>query len=142
MATSVQGYFFGRLAQRFGDRLLAIVGTLGMAIPIGVVTFVADSRTLYAWVVVLGFANSLVGPAITGLISKLADVTEQGTMLGAAQSFAALGRFTGPFVFGELYDQLDPAFTFVGAGVMLVVAWLVTLRFRPEGAPRDSSGVS
>ena len=138
MATSVQGYFFGKLAKRFGDRLLAIVGTLGMAIPIAAVPFVADARSLYAWVVVLAFANSLVGPAVTGLISKLTDVTEQGTMLGAAQSFSALGRFTGPFVYGELYDQLDPAFTFVGAGVVLVLAWLVTLRFRPEGASREA----
>lgn len=131
MATSVQGYFFGRLAKRFGDRWLAIAGTLGMAIPIAMVPFVAEPRTLYAWVAVLGFANSLVGPAVTGLISKLAGVTEQGTMLGAAQSFSALGRFTGPFVFGELYDRLDPAVTFVSAGVVLVGSWLVTMRF-PE----------
>ena len=131
-AAAVQGYFFGKLAKRFGDRLLAIVGTLGMAIPIGIVPFVADAKTLYAWVVVLGFANSLIGPAVTGLISKLVGVTEQGTMLGAAQSFSALGRFTGPFMFGELYDRLDPAVTFVGAGVILVLTWVVTLRF-----PRD-----
>lgn len=129
VATSVQGYFFGKLAKRFGDRLLAIVGTLGMAIPIGMVPFVGSAKELYAWVVVLGFANSLVGPAVTGLISRLAGVTEQGTMLGAAQSFSALGRFTGPFVFGELYDRVDPAVTFVGAGLVLVLAWIVTLRF-------------
>jgi len=131
VATTVQGYFFGKLAKRFGDRRLAIAGTLGMAIPIAIVPFVGDARTLYAWVVVLGFANSLVGPAVTGLISKLAGVTEQGTMLGAAQSFSALGRFTGPFVFGALYDRLDPAVTFVGAGAILVLTWLVTLRI-PE----------
>src|SRR3972149_9184979 len=116
MAPSVQGYFFGKLAKRFGDRLLAIVGTLGMAIPIGIVPFVADAKTLYAWVVVLGFANSLIGPAVTGLISKLVGVTEQGTMLGAAQACSALGRFTGPFMFGELYGRVDPPVPFVGAG--------------------------
>ena len=138
MATSVQGYFFGKLAKRFGDRRLAIVGTIGMAIPIGIVPFVADARTLYAWVVVLGFANSLVGPAVTGLISKLVGVTEQGTMLGAAQSFSALGRFSGPFLFGELYDRLDPAVTFVGAGTMLVLAWVVSLRF-PRDLPRPAA---
>ncbi|MBI4420384.1 MAG: MFS transporter, partial [Gemmatimonadetes bacterium] len=105
---------------------------LGMALPIGMVPFVAEPRTLYAWAVLLAFANSLVGPAVTGLISKLAGVTEQGTMLGAAQSFSALGRFTGPFVFGVLYDQLDPAVTFVGAGVILVLTWVVALRFRQD----------
>lgn len=135
MATSVQGYFFGKLARRFGDRLLAIVGTIGMAIPIAMVSFVPGPGWLYAWVVVFGFANSLLSPAVTGLISKLAGVAEQGTVLGAAQSFSALGRFAGPFVFGELYDRLNPTFTFVGAGLVMLVAWLVTLRF-----PRDQPG--
>jgi MFS family permease len=72
---------------------------------------------------------------VTGLISKLAGVAEQGTVLGTAQSFSALGRFTGPFIFGELYDRLPPAVTFVGAGLVLVGAWLVTLRF-----PRNDDG--
>jgi DHA1 family tetracycline resistance protein-like MFS transporter len=132
VGTAVQGYFFGRLARRFGDRRLAVLGTLGMAIPIGMVPFVAHARMLYVWVALLGFANSLVSPAISGLLSKLVSATEQGTMLGAAQSFSALGRFTGPFVFGELYDRVHPAVVFVGAGAVLVVAWVMALRF-PEG---------
>jgi predicted MFS family arabinose efflux permease len=104
-----------------------------MAIPIGMVPFVAHARWLYVWVVVFGFANSLLSPAITGLISRLAGVAEQGTVLGAAQSFSALGRFTGPFIFGELYDRLPPAVTFLGAGLVLVGAWLVTMRFPRDG---------
>ncbi len=132
VGTAVQGYLFGQLARRFGDRRLAVLGTLGMAVPIGMVPFVAHAKTLYLWVALLGFANSLVSPAISGLISKLVSATEQGTMLGAAQSFSALGRFTGPFVFGELYDRVHPAVVFVGAGAVLVVAWAMALRF-PEG---------
>lgn len=132
VGTAVQGYLFGQLARRVGDRRLAVLGTLGMAVPIGMVPFVAHAKTLYLWVVLLGFANSLVSPAISGLISKLVSATEQGTMLGAAQSFSALGRFTGPFVFGELYDRVNPAVVFLGAGAVLVVAWAIALRF-PEG---------
>ncbi len=129
IVASVQGYFFGKLSRRFTDRTLTIVGTIGMALPLGVVPWVGDARTLYAWVVVLGAANSVVGPAITGLISRLAGVTEQGAVLGAAQGVSALARFTGPLVFGELYDRIDPSVAFFGAGLMMVVAWLVTLRF-------------
>jgi MFS family permease len=91
-------------------------------------------------VVVFGFANSLLSPAVTGLISRLAGVAEQGTVLGTAQSFSALGRFTGPFLFGELYDRLPPAVTFVGAGLVLVFAWLVTLRFPADAAAPRGTG--
>lgn len=133
VAASVQGYFFGKLARRFSDRLLAIVGTFGMALPIGVVPFLSHAQALYVWVLVFAFANSLTSPAVTGLISKLAGVAEQGTVLGSAQSFSALGRFAGPFIFGELYDRLNPSFTFVGAGLVMLVAWGVALRFPAEG---------
>jgi DHA1 family tetracycline resistance protein-like MFS transporter len=137
MATSVQGYFFGKLARRFGDRLLAIVGTIGMAVPIAMVPFVPGPAWLYAWVLVFGFANSLLSPAITGLISRLVGVAEQGATLGAAQSFSALGRFAGPFLFGELYDRLNPTVTFLGASLVMVGAWAATLRFPADLPHRE-----
>jgi MFS family permease len=138
MATSVQGYLFGKLAKRFGDLRLAGVGTIGMALPIAIVPFVSDARSLYLWVLVLGFANSLLSPAVTGLISRLAGVAEQGTVLGAAQAFSALGRFTGPFIFGELYDRLPPAVTFLGAGSVMLLAWGVTRRFPADVPHREA----
>ncbi|HEX9582256.1 MAG TPA: MFS transporter [Gemmatimonadales bacterium] len=135
VAASVQGYLFGKLARRFGDRPLMILGTLGMAFPIAVVPFVGSSAALYAWVFVLAFSNSACSPALMGLISRFAGATEQGAMLGAAQSFSALGRFSGPVLFGELYDRIGPRTAFLAAGAAMVMAWAVTLRVPRERAP-------
>jgi multidrug resistance protein len=129
IAACVQGYLFGKLVKRVSDRRLTMIGTFGMAVPIGAAPFVGSSGSLYAWVVLLGLANSIVSPAIIGLVSRLAGVTEQGAVLGAAQAVSALGRFTGPFVFGGLYDRVGAKIAFVGAGAAMTLAWLVTLRF-------------
>jgi predicted MFS family arabinose efflux permease len=128
MAASVQGYLFGKLARRFGDRPLMILGTLGMAFPIAAAPFMRSSAALYASVLVLAFANSACAPALMGLISTLAGITEQGAMIGAAQSISALGRMSGPFLFGEIYDRVGPRAAFLLAGAVLVAAWAMTLR--------------
>src|SRR5438552_4163755 len=88
-AALVQGYAFGKLAHRFGDRLLLIVGGFGMAATIALVPALRSSASLYAWTAALAFSNSIFGPAATGLVSVFADPTEQGTVLGAAQALAA-----------------------------------------------------
>ena len=137
VATVVQGYVFGKLAKRFGDRLLMILGTLGMALPIAAVPFVGSATSLYAWVLVLAFCNSMCAPALTGLISTYAGLTEQGAMLGAAQSMSALGRFSGPFLFGEVYDRAGSTAAFVAAGSVLVIAGMVAMRARGEKTIAD-----
>src|ERR1043166_4462957 len=112
-AAIVQGYGFGKLAHRFGDRLLLIVGGFGMAATIALVPALRSSAALYAWA--------------PGLVSVFADPTEQGTVLGAAQALAALGRLLGPLVMGEVYDVSRPA-AFLVAGAVMALGGLVTLR--------------
>src|ERR1051326_5202331 len=68
-AAIVQGYGFGKLAHRFGDRLLLIVGGFGMAATIALVPALRSSAALYAWTAVLAFSNSIFSPAATGLVS-------------------------------------------------------------------------
>jgi len=59
-------------------------------------------------------------------------------MMGAAQALTAIGRFSGPLLFGYLYDTAGPTVAFVVAGLVMVVAWLVTLRIQDPGEPTPS----
>lgn len=135
-AALVQGYLFGKLAKRVGDRALVIVGTFGMALGIAVVPFLGTQAALYGWTIVLAFSNSVAAPAASGLISVFAAPTEQGTMLGAAQSLSALGRFSGPLAVGQVYDGVAPRAAFLAAGAVMVAAGLATLR-----VPKSGQGV-
>jgi len=126
-AAVVQGYLFGKLVARVGDRRLLIVGAFGMALAIGVIPALHSSAALFGWTAVLAFSNSVFSPAATGLVSVFADPTEQGTVLGAAQALSALGRLLGPVVIGKVYDG-SPSAAFVVAGVVMALGGLVCLR--------------
>jgi DHA1 family tetracycline resistance protein-like MFS transporter len=129
-AAAVQGYFFGRIVRRSGERFLVIAGTFGMALSIAVIPFLPNSLSLYAWTFVLAVSNSVFAPAATGLVSVYADVTEQGTVLGAAQAIAALGRTVGPPLIGTVYD-VSPITSFVLAGLVMVLAGLAAFGLAP-----------
>jgi len=135
VAVSVQGYLFGKIQRHTGDRLLIMVGVLGMTIGITALPLAHRAIAIYPWVVVLAFGNSIGAPAITGLISTLAGPAEQGAMMGAAQALSAMGRFSGPFLFGRLYDVVGATPTFLAAGAVMGLAWLVTIHIA-RGASR------
>ncbi len=126
-AAVVQGYLFGKLARRVGDRALLIAGGFGMALAIAVIPALHTTIALYGWTVVLAFSNSIFGPAASGLVSILADPTEQGTVLGAAQALSALGRLLGPVVVGRVYDGSHTA-AFLAAGAVMALGGVATLR--------------
>ena len=128
IAAVVQGFVFGRLERRAGSRLLLVVGLFGMGASIAMVPYATSSMLLYAWTVPLAFTNSLFAPAASGLVSVYADPTEQGTILGAAQAFAALGRSLGPLAAGWAYDGLGARTTFLLAGAVMLIGGMVSLR--------------
>jgi MFS family permease len=134
-AAIVQGGLFGRIAKRTGDRRLVIAGGFGMALAIAVVPALPSAPVLYVFTFVLAFSNSIFVPAATGLVSILADPTEQGTVLGAAQALSALGRLCGPIILGHLYDVASPTAAFVTAGCVMAVAATATIKL-PEDHPR------
>lgn len=141
-AATVQGYFFGKIVRRTGERTLVIAGTFGMAVAIAAVPFLPSSALLYGWTFVLAFANSVFAPAATGLVSVYADPTEQGTILGAAQAIAALGRTAGPPLIGTVYDVVSGRTSFLLAGGIMVLAGLVAFRLAPvTHPPRSLNGV-
>jgi MFS family permease len=121
-AALVQGWLFGRLARRTGDRWLLVVGALAMAVGIGIVPYLGSSASLYGWTVLLALGNSLAMPAMAGMVSVLAAANEQGAVLGAAQALSALGRLSGPEVFGVAYDRGGALLAFLAAGAAMLLA--------------------
>jgi multidrug resistance protein len=126
-AAVVQGYLFGKIVRRTGERSLVIIGTFGMAVSIAIVPFLPSSALLYLWTFVLAVSNSLFSPAATGLVSVYADPNEQGTILGAAQAISALGRTVGPPLIGTVYD-VSQVTSFLLAGLFMAFAGLAAFR--------------
>jgi MFS family permease len=130
-AALVQGVVFGRLARKYGDRRLLIVGLFGMVLGVGGVPFLPSGFALYLWTLILAASNSLFAPAATGLVSIYAGPSEQGSVLGAAQATAALGRMAGPLMLGWAFDRVGGVWTFVAAGLIMLAGAMVALQLEP-----------
>lgn len=130
-----QGWLFGRLRRLASDRAMVIVGMAIMVAAVAVIPYLGTALGLYAWGGVLAFGNSLVAPAASGLVSVLADPSEQGAVLGAAQSLSSLGRFGGPWGFGAMYDRLSPAAAFLGAAAAMLLGAAAALGIARETPP-------
>ena len=73
---------------------------------------------------VAGFA--CVNPSVSALISKQADPSRQGEVLGVNQSFASLGRIVGPFV-GSFLFGLHPSHALPFAAAVAVLGAVTAL---------------
>ena len=143
-AAVVQGYVFGKLVRRLGERTMVRIGTLGMAVSIAAVPLLSSSPALYAWTIVLAFSNSVASPALTGLVSIYAGPAAQGAILGAAQATSALGRMMGPSLFGTLYDLTSAPVAFAAEGGVMLTGALVSTALGPvtHAAASDAAPVS
>lgn len=140
MAAILQGIVFGRLANRFGEEWLAVVGSFILTWAFFIVPYVGpDFGGLSGLLVAIAFfalGNSLSSPALSSLASKVAGEKEQGKALGVMQSSASLARAVGPAIAGVLMNnalgEIDDStilLTFWTAAAIMGLTFLLSLYF-------------
>lgn len=140
LAVILQGWMFGKLAHRFGEAWLIVIGSFILAGGFFVIPYVGpDLGGLPLLLVVIGFfalGNSLSSPALTSLASKVASDREQGKALGLMQSGASLARALGPAFAGVLLNnaigKLDDwtiLRTFWAASILMFATFVLSLYF-------------
>ena len=123
----VNGVLVGRVVPLLGERriipmAIALTGTGILLVP------AAQSVPLLCVAcVTMALGMGFNSPALTSAVSRVADPTEQGGMLGLAQSLAALGRIAGPAWGGFLFDRAGTVFPYVSAGVIMAMALMLAV---------------
>ncbi len=118
----VQGGLIGRLVKRFGERPLVPLGLAMLAVGVGLLPLAAPGAPLLAAFGVMALGQSLCTPSLQALISRSAAASEQGSVLGSAQSIGALARASGPALGGVLFSASGPAAPFYAAAILLAGA--------------------
>ncbi len=140
LAVIFQGGVFDRLVQRFGETSLMLAGSLIMTVSLAAIPFISPASgglvALLVTVAALAIGNSMASPAVTSLVSKVSDESEQGRALGIMQSGASLARAIGPAVGGVLLnnalngiDDFTIQRPFWTAAALMIVAALIALYF-------------
>lgn len=96
---------------------------------------------LYAAGAVLALGNGLSQPSVSAYISKRADASEQGMILGTSQGFASLARAFGPALGGFLYSAVGPSFPYQTSAVGMLVALALALSL-DKGGPQKATATA
>jgi MFS family permease len=127
-------------AASLGDRfprerfLLALMLVAFVALGGSAVAFVADAEVLvYAFAALLGFAVTLIRPALQALLPSLARTPEELiASSGATSTIESLGTLVGPLLAGVLVSVADAGIVFATGAASFLVAALLLLRVRVE----------
>jgi DHA1 family tetracycline resistance protein-like MFS transporter len=115
-----QGFVVGRLNPRYGERTLAIAGSILMGASLVLVPILPNLYLSVACLGVLAAGQSLAMPTLYGLLSRSSGRSEQGRRLGVGQASEAAARSLGPLGAGWLFDQ-GVSFPYFGGAVLVLI---------------------
>jgi len=138
----VQGAVVGRMAGRYGNRSVAVAGTLLLALGLGALPM-GSAWLNYLALGVLAAGQGLLSTTTAALISE-AGGNAIGGAFGVGQSASAAARATGPIAAGAAFDAWI-ALPYIAGTVLCALAALLLARTRPPaeltvaaaGASRD-----
>ncbi|MGE0041042.1 MAG: MFS transporter [Vicinamibacterales bacterium] len=123
----VQGALVGRVVKAIGEQRLVPMAVGAIALGLALVPAAMTVPMLLVAVGTIAVGMGFNSPSMTSLVSRLSDASEQGGILGVAQSLAALGRIVGPAWGGWVFDRFGPTLPFVSSAAIMSVAFLVSL---------------
>ncbi|MCC6146134.1 MAG: MFS transporter [Anaerolineaceae bacterium] len=127
----VQGAITGPVTRRFGEEVVIRASLAASAVGFIVMLFAWDFSSVLVTVGLFVFANAMLRPAISSLVSRSAG-SQQGAVLGINNSFGSLGRIVGPLWAGWMID-VNLSFPYItGALIMAAVFIFGQTRLRRE----------
>jgi len=117
---------WGRLADRYGRKLMLIRASLGMAVAMALIGLAQDVWQLVG----LRLLAGLLGGYASGSMVLMATQTPKersGWALGTLSSAIMAGSLVGPLIGGVLPPLIGIRWTFFGAGAIIFIAFLATL---------------
>jgi DHA1 family tetracycline resistance protein-like MFS transporter len=123
----VNGILVGRVVPILGERRLiplavAFIGLALLTLP------AADTvPALFAVCGLMALGMGFNNPSLTAAVSQLSDPSEQGGMLGLAQSLSALGRIIGPAWGGFLFDRVGITTPYFSAAAVMALALMLAI---------------
>ena len=140
IAGAVSGFtqFFvtGPLSERFGEAKVLAVGMALTAIGVSLQTQSTGLHMTTALMALTALGQSVSWPNVGALISRNADPTRQGQILGLNNACGAFARFAGPLSAGLTFAHISHNAPFVQAAI--VVAPVILLALSAVGQVRET----
>jgi DHA1 family tetracycline resistance protein-like MFS transporter len=131
LSAVMQGGLIGRLTALFGEEKLLIAGLASIAAGLLVLPLSRDLPLLLVATSGLALGMGAMQPSLNSLISRRAGATEQGEVMGVAQSVGSLSRVLGPLLAGALFAGFGRESPYLCGTVLVVAAALIGWRLPP-----------
>jgi MFS family permease len=128
----VQGGVVRRIAPKWGDRLMTLVGFISLIIGFTGMGLAPNAVGVGFCMLFIGCGHGLSFPTLTAMASKAVNDSEQGGVLGAQQSVNSLAMIIAPFVAGLAFDHIGMGAPYLIAAVMLLVAVYISWNWRVQ----------
>ena len=125
----LQGVLVGPLTKRMGAPRVLLLGATALSGGLLSVVLVTDIVGFAFVTLALCIGTSFCHPTLTALISQRADGDHQGTVMGTANSVAAIGRIASPPLAGLLFTHWGVNWPMLMGGLIMlpvvaIAAWM------------------
>ncbi|HNK62598.1 MAG TPA: MFS transporter [Anaerolineales bacterium] len=105
-AVFIQGFLFGKLQPRFGEKRLTVVGLMLMVAGLAGMAFAPQAWMLFPAVTVVALGTGTSIPSLTALVSLRVSESEQGRLMGGTQTLLSLTNIFGPILAGVSFEVI------------------------------------
>jgi MFS family permease len=134
---------FGVLADRFGAKMLLVIGLLVQAFGALGYFFAHDLAAFYSVATVFGFVYAGTMPLYAVLARENFPLRLMGTIIGGTSMAGSLGMATGPLFGGWIFDTTgNYGWLYIASFGMGIGAFLIAMLFRPFSEVLQPAGVA
>ncbi len=137
----VQGGLIRRLVPRFGEARLILAGLILAASGFAGLSLVSSASELVGSLLLLGVGQGLVSPSVSGLLSRITPMSEQGAVFGTLSSSQTLARLISYSTSNILLGEVSTSAPYWGAFgvdlIALVLAGRAVIRHGSGDTTRD-----
>ena len=105
-AVFIQGFLFGKLLPRFGERTLSLFGLICMSLGLAGMALARAAWILYPAVTIVALGTGTSIPSLTALVSLRVSESGQGRLMGGTQTLLSLTNIIGPTLAGLTFELI------------------------------------
>ena len=128
MMVIVQGPVLSRVAKRWSDGFLIVLGSLILGTNFILLTS-RNNVMIYMAAVLFALGNGLMWPSVLATLSKAAGGKFQGSVQGFASSVGSVASILGLTIGGILYELLGTGIFIVSAGIIYIAFFMALTLF-------------
>lgn len=134
--------FGGALSDRFGRQPMIVIGEIGAAVMLVILSFIDDPTVMGATLLIYGAISSIPTPAVAAYIADVVPIRDQKRAYTLQTWAINFGFATGPIIANQLVKVSYVLMFYTEAAVLVAVTVMLIVFFRTMHVPIRMGGTA